>query len=245
MRICAVSSKGVSVSSTSATSTSTRSVRRTSSSRPRPTTSRRCSTSTCASSRRAFTSPNSSTTRIESSRRASRPPATTCRRRRPTTVQIGLVSDSLDRLNEVIGGARYEGEAVESGIVKQVDFALIGPYAIYSTKDEAEAGTRRHPAELGGALPVPDRGSDAGGRRQLDRAPRFGHLPVRPDPGRRAPGGRHRGHADRAHPKGWPGHGPDPRRWRRRRCSWRSSSSSSSRRFRVRIARRSRSCSKR
>jgi biopolymer transport protein ExbB len=55
--------------------------------------------------------------------------------------QSSMVETSLDRLLELVGGTRFEGSAVAAdGLVKQVDFALFGPIALFATKDSSTAG---------------------------------------------------------------------------------------------------------
>jgi biopolymer transport protein ExbB len=55
--------------------------------------------------------------------------------------QADLVAQSLDRLVEALGGARFAGSAVDaSGAVKQGDFALVGPAAIFRSADGASVG---------------------------------------------------------------------------------------------------------
>ena len=46
--------------------------------------------------------------------------------------QLAMIDASLDRLDAVLGGDRFEGTAVgESGVVQNVEFAVIGPIALY------------------------------------------------------------------------------------------------------------------
>jgi biopolymer transport protein ExbB len=55
--------------------------------------------------------------------------------------QTNMVDVSLDRLIELTGGSRFEGSAVgPDGLVKHVEFALIGPIAIYGAEDASDAG---------------------------------------------------------------------------------------------------------
>jgi biopolymer transport protein ExbB len=57
--------------------------------------------------------------------------------------QVALVEASLDRLDGLVGGATFDGAAVDSehdGVVKDVTFALVGPVAIYSAGDGSSAG---------------------------------------------------------------------------------------------------------
>ena len=55
--------------------------------------------------------------------------------------QVDLVDASLDRLLDVVGGTTFQGTAAEDGgSVKDVDFALIGPLAMYSATDGSSIG---------------------------------------------------------------------------------------------------------
>lgn len=55
--------------------------------------------------------------------------------------QSALVDASADRLLELVGGASFPGRAVDvDGAVKDVQFALVGPVALYATKDGSGAG---------------------------------------------------------------------------------------------------------
>jgi len=55
--------------------------------------------------------------------------------------QLDLVDASIDRLLDLIGGARFEGRAVAGdGMVEDVTFALIGPVALFRTVDGETAG---------------------------------------------------------------------------------------------------------
>lgn len=50
--------------------------------------------------------------------------------------QAGVLEASLDRLLELVGGTTFEGTAVgEDGLVQDVQFALIGPVALFSSSD--------------------------------------------------------------------------------------------------------------
>jgi len=56
--------------------------------------------------------------------------------------QAELVSASLDRLFEALGGTRFDGSAVDaSGLVKRGSFALIGPAALFRSDDGQTVGT--------------------------------------------------------------------------------------------------------
>lgn len=56
--------------------------------------------------------------------------------------QTALVSASIERLRDAIGGALFEGEAVDpDGIVKVGRFVLVGPYALFRSSDGEAVGT--------------------------------------------------------------------------------------------------------
>ncbi|MFI4912989.1 MAG: MotA/TolQ/ExbB proton channel family protein [Sedimentisphaeraceae bacterium JB056] len=56
--------------------------------------------------------------------------------------QAALISTSLDRLDNLLSGHRFEGKAVDSsGIVKDGTFVLLGPAAIFKSEDEKQVGT--------------------------------------------------------------------------------------------------------
>jgi biopolymer transport protein ExbB len=55
--------------------------------------------------------------------------------------QTVMVETSIDRLLDLLGGGRFAGTAAdENGKVTDVEFALIGPVALYSAKDGSSAG---------------------------------------------------------------------------------------------------------
>jgi biopolymer transport protein ExbB len=55
--------------------------------------------------------------------------------------QTALVSASIERLQEIVGGAAFEGTAVgEDGLVKGGSFLLIGPVALFASEDGLLAG---------------------------------------------------------------------------------------------------------
>jgi len=55
--------------------------------------------------------------------------------------QLGLLKAAITRLGEVIGGSRFDGEAVDNqGIMMNGKFALIGPLAFFSQKAGTLAG---------------------------------------------------------------------------------------------------------
>lgn len=56
--------------------------------------------------------------------------------------QASLVTASLERLHEALGGTRFEGSAVDSsGLLKRGTFVLIGPAAIFRSADGQSVGT--------------------------------------------------------------------------------------------------------
>lgn len=56
--------------------------------------------------------------------------------------QATLVTASLDRLYEALGGTRFEGRAVDpSGLVKHGTFVLVGPAALFRSDDGQTVGT--------------------------------------------------------------------------------------------------------
>lgn len=75
-------------------------------------------------------------------------------------LQVALVSVSIARLEELIGGVRFEGDAVDpQGTVEKGHFALIGPVALFAAKSGAVAG-----------LALPQSGSSRPAVRPLDPA---------------------------------------------------------------------------
>lgn len=55
--------------------------------------------------------------------------------------QIALVESSFKRIDELIGGTRFEGSAVDpQGTIDKGKFALIGPVALFSSDDGLSAG---------------------------------------------------------------------------------------------------------
>lgn len=56
--------------------------------------------------------------------------------------QAALLDVSLERLNDALGGTRFEGTAVDSGgLVKQGSFVMVGPAVIFLPADGQPAGT--------------------------------------------------------------------------------------------------------
>jgi len=56
--------------------------------------------------------------------------------------QASLVTESLERLHELLGGTRFEGTAVnDTGMVKPGTFVLVGPVALFAAHEGDEVGT--------------------------------------------------------------------------------------------------------
>jgi biopolymer transport protein ExbB len=56
--------------------------------------------------------------------------------------QTALLTASLERLEDVIGGTRFAGSAVDpGGLVKKGTFVMVGPAAVFRTEDGAVIGT--------------------------------------------------------------------------------------------------------
>lgn len=56
--------------------------------------------------------------------------------------QTALVTASLERLHDALGGTRFEGSAVDaSGLVQRGTFVLVGPVALFSSADRRTVGT--------------------------------------------------------------------------------------------------------
>ena len=56
--------------------------------------------------------------------------------------QTGMVASALERLHELVGGARFEGSAVDGqGLVSQGTFVLVGPTALFRSQDGRVVGT--------------------------------------------------------------------------------------------------------
>lgn len=65
--------------------------------------------------------------------------------------QLGILALSLERLEEVLGGTRFEGTAIDpDGLVQQGTFALIGPVALFRSLDGQHVGVAEQ--RLGGSL---------------------------------------------------------------------------------------------
>ncbi len=67
--------------------------------------------------------------------------------------QVDLLRAAIRRLNEIIGGARFSGKAVDSqGLVMDGTFAVIGPMAFFSTKGGVGAGVAM--PQVGSPMPI-------------------------------------------------------------------------------------------
>lgn len=56
--------------------------------------------------------------------------------------EVGVVAASLDRLEDVLGGARFAGKAVDDGgLIRTGKFALVGPIALFRSDDGQVVGT--------------------------------------------------------------------------------------------------------
>ncbi|WP_243838704.1 MotA/TolQ/ExbB proton channel family protein [Prosthecobacter fusiformis] len=67
--------------------------------------------------------------------------------------QVGLIRSAIVRLSEVIGGTRFEGQAVDSqGFVMDGKFALIGPMAFFSSTDGKGSGIAM--PQVGSPMPI-------------------------------------------------------------------------------------------
>ncbi|MGK0520697.1 MAG: biopolymer transport protein ExbB [Planctomycetota bacterium] len=54
--------------------------------------------------------------------------------------QLGIVATSLDKIEDAIGGVRFEGNAVAGGVVKPGRFVLLGPTALFASADSEDVG---------------------------------------------------------------------------------------------------------
>ncbi|HEX5052120.1 MAG TPA: MotA/TolQ/ExbB proton channel family protein [Planctomycetota bacterium] len=58
------------------------------------------------------------------------------------SAQLGVVTASLDRLEDVLGGCRFAGKAADAGgIVRDGTFVLVGPAAVFRSSDGNVTGT--------------------------------------------------------------------------------------------------------
>ncbi|MDR4506921.1 MAG: MotA/TolQ/ExbB proton channel family protein [Candidatus Brocadiaceae bacterium] len=56
--------------------------------------------------------------------------------------QVGLVTASLERLHDALGGTRFQGTAVDAGgLVRSGTFVLVGPAALFCSDDGKNIGT--------------------------------------------------------------------------------------------------------
>ncbi len=56
-------------------------------------------------------------------------------------LQAGLVESSLQRLEDLVGGGSFEGSAVcEDGLVREGTYVLLGPLALFASRDGLAAG---------------------------------------------------------------------------------------------------------
>ena len=70
-------------------------------------------------------------------------------------LQIELVQASLDRVADIIGGHRFEGNGiVEGGILKEGQYALVGPIGVFSSTDGENTGLAELQANSKSDLPV-------------------------------------------------------------------------------------------
>ncbi|MBI1368389.1 MAG: hypothetical protein GC162_07010 [Planctomycetes bacterium] len=57
-------------------------------------------------------------------------------------VQAALLATSLDRIEDALGGSRFDGKAVDAtGIVQHGKFALVGPVALFVSEDGTHVGS--------------------------------------------------------------------------------------------------------
>ena len=69
--------------------------------------------------------------------------------------QIVLVEASLNRVKDIIGGHNFQGNAiVEGGLLKEGNYALVGPIAVFSSGDGANTGLAEIQANAESDLPV-------------------------------------------------------------------------------------------
>ena len=69
------------------------------------------------------------------------------------SAQAELVNRSIERLNEALGGARFEGQAVgEDGLVKDGTFLVVGPVALFCSSDGMNVGVAEE--RVGSAEPA-------------------------------------------------------------------------------------------
>jgi biopolymer transport protein ExbB len=74
-------------------------------------------------------------------RQARQAPESEMSRKEIYATQTDFLFRTLDRLEETLGGSRFEGEAVDpNGIVKEGTIAMIGPVAMFRSKDGSVVG---------------------------------------------------------------------------------------------------------
>jgi biopolymer transport protein ExbB len=74
--------------------------------------------------------------------------------------QVGVLQVALDRLMDLVGGTRYEGQAVDAqGTVAQGEFAMVGPVVMFAAAGGMPAG-----------LAIPQAGSALAMVRAIDKA---------------------------------------------------------------------------
>lgn len=81
--------------------------------------------------------------------------------------QSKILGVSIDRLFDAMGGARFEGTAVDpSGMVREGTFVLLGPAGLFRSDDGTMVGTAERPVNSHGAavipLPLPEDAEAAG-----------------------------------------------------------------------------------
>lgn len=72
--------------------------------------------------------------------------------------QLGFVRETVDRLFRARGGVAFEGQAVDtSGNVSKGTFVVVGPVAVFGSKDGKAAGvvTKRKPSNEPAVVPLP------------------------------------------------------------------------------------------
>ncbi|MCI0410423.1 MAG: hypothetical protein L0191_17995, partial [Acidobacteria bacterium] len=100
--------------------------------------------------------------------------------RQRVTLQVDVLKSSLGRLEELLGGARYPGQAVDpSGRVADGTFAMIGPVVLFATSQGSPAGLAI--AQAGSSTPAvrpmeKETGAD------VAKVVREGHGPLPLDP---------------------------------------------------------------
>ena len=57
--------------------------------------------------------------------------------------QVDVVDRSIGKIDEAIGGVRFEGNAVADGVLKPGRFVLVGPTALFASVDAQDVGAAR------------------------------------------------------------------------------------------------------